>query len=178
MNISISRLLENIGLFCKRALPKRQYSEHTYIRTWISGFEWLALYRIDSMTHLCVTWLTHVWLISCVTWLFHTWHASFICDMTLSYVTWLICVWHDSFICDTTHSCVTYLIRIWHDSFTCDVTCLCVTLLLYMWHGTFMCDMSSSHVTRLAHVWHNEISHTWMSRGVVPQDSFTCDMVL
>jgi len=187
---TISRLLQIICLFCKRALKK----------TWHSAKETYTLKEPTNCSHpiaagrvtrMCVTWLIHVhdmthsyvWHDSfiCVTWLIH------MCDMTHSYV------WHDLLACVAwlLHECDTTLSRVWHDSFhVWRDSFMCVTWLIHMcnkthsnvWHDLFICTNESCHTyevhTRARGKWKIEavyiscqayhtyewvMSHIWMS---------------
>jgi len=88
-----------IGLFCKRALWKRQYSaKETY--NWIGP---------TNYSHpIFVTWLTHERIARgrvCVCVCVHTWKSHVTHDDAFICVTWLIIQ-----MCDTTHFiCVTCL---------------------------------------------------------------------
>jgi len=99
---TISRLLKIPGLFCKRALSKRLYSEKETCnfkkptnRSHLIAREWLMNTWRDSfiyvMTHLQVagliymghvSWIFHMTWSLCVTWLAHTWHDAWVCDIT------------------------------------------------------------------------------------------------
>jgi len=118
-----------------------------------------------DMTHLCVTWLLHMWhdpficdmTPAYVTWLLQMWHEGFIWDMTPSYVTWPLHMWHDPFICDMTPAYVTWPLHMWHDSCIYDMTSSDVTWLLHMRHDPLICDMTPSYVTWLLHTWHDPL---------------------
>jgi len=125
---TISRMLKNIGLFCKRALQKRpvfcketcifKHPTHrshpiatdgmprrlTCLQLRCNPFSPLVFPL--TMTHSYVPWLIHMYHR-----LVYVYHDSFICTMTHSFAPWLIHLYHDSFMCTTTHSYVTWLIR-------------------------------------------------------------------
>jgi len=148
--------------------------------------------RTCDMTHLCVTWLFHmyemthscVWhdVFICVTWLIH------MCDLTHSYVWHThLCVWHGSFSrcdpppckgireCDMPDWYVTWLIHI------CDLTHL------HVWHDVFICvtwpvvSMQPTTSSTYSYTWHDSfICVTWiihmcdMPHPYVWHDLFIC----
>jgi len=173
---TISRMLKNIGLFCKRALQKRPiFCKETYIFKHptnrshpifiiICYYSWLFIIIVDDTTHSCDWHDSSI----CATRLIHTWHDSFIC------VTWPI------YMCDTTYHYE------WHDSFlwlTRLITRLCP------WHDLFRREFPPtewvvSHMVRVIDTNDTKMSHIGGSchilmhwtHSFVWRDSFICDM--
>ena len=158
---TISRLLKNVGLFCKRDLQKRpMFSKETYtfkeptnrshpiVLIVCVGDEWGDEWDtsdfgdVSDSRHMC-----DVSPLVC--------HES--CDMTHSYV------WHDSFIC------VTWLIHL------CDMTHS------YVWHGSFICVAWLIHTCDESPPVRHESCHTYqrvmshVSKSHVTHIDESCD---